>query len=197
MWNVGWRFGHRAFCHVPLSRTVISDALVLMWVAWVGHCPASAILSPYRWAADKSTRSYRPGDNRSKVRLGMAFREGRAEIPGPLNKFLRMGRKTGAVTTLRTILKSRARSADGATAILRQSSIWAQQVARDPVSGTDSIGVVSGPDPDSKSFPHQTATVGLEWAGFGDPYERGILFCGRPTAACQKTGIDSGSQRGP
>jgi phage tail-like protein len=44
-----------------------------------------------------------------------------------------------------------------------------REAATDSISRTDSIGAGGGPDPDSVSFPHQAAVVGLQRVGLRDP----------------------------
>jgi hypothetical protein len=46
-------------------------------------------------------------------------------------------------------------------------------------------------------FRTQATTMGVQRIGLGNPYQRGLPLCGRPTAALQETGFYPGFEQGP
>src|SRR5260370_36824017 len=61
------------------------------------------------------------------------------------------------------------------------------QATEDSVAGTDSFRLSGGADSDPASFSQQTPTVDLQRTGAGNPRQRGISLCPRPSAAAQTT----------
>src|SRR5207245_10433214 len=65
------------------------------------------------------------------------------------------------------------------------------QTAADSLSGADSLRFGGGADPDPTSVSHQAPALDLQRTGVGNPRQRGIPLCQRPTAAHQKAGFHS------
>jgi transposase len=68
--------------------------------------------------------------------------------------------------------------------------------APDSLHGADSLGAGRGADADSPSFSHQATTLVVQRIGLGDPHQRGLPLCRRPTATLQETGLYSRIEQG-